>query len=113
MPKTTAAVVATTKQIGLQAIAENTKYMVMFSRPACRTRSHIKIGRKSFERVKQFRYFVISLTNQHCIHENIKTKLKVGSVCYHSAQNFLSCSLLSKNISQDIEKYNFTYFVWV
>jgi len=70
----------------------------MCSRLACRTRSRVKIGTKSFERVKQFRYFVITLTNQHCIHEEIKTKLKLGAVCYHSAQNILSCSLPSKNI---------------
>ena len=98
MKKTTEALVAATKQIGLQANSENTKYMVMFSRPACRTRSHIKIGNKSFERVKQFRYFVIPLTNQHCIHENIKTSLKLGNACYHSEQNILSCSLLLRNI---------------
>ena len=73
--------------------------MVMFSRPACRTRWHIKIDNKSFEWVKQFRSFVITLTNQHCIHEKNKTRLKLGNVCYHSAQNILSCSFLSKNIT--------------
>ena len=98
MKKITEALVAATKEIRLQANAENAKYMVMCSRPACRTRSYIKIGTKSFERVKQLRYFVVTLTNQHCIHEEIKTRLKLGNVCCHSAQNILSCRLLSKNI---------------
>jgi len=69
--KTTEGLVAATKQTGLQANAENAKYMVMCSRPSCRTRSHIQLGTKSFERVKHFRYFVITLTNQHFIHEEI------------------------------------------
>jgi len=106
MKKTTEALIAPTKQSGLQANAENTKYMGMCSRPAYKTRSHIKIGNKSFEWVKHFRYFVITLTTLHCIHEKIKTRLKLGNVCYHSAQNILSCSLLSKNITTKIFRSN-------
>jgi len=30
--------------------------------------------------------------------EEIKRRLKLGNACYHSAQNLLSSSLLSKNI---------------
>jgi hypothetical protein len=31
------------------------------------------------------------------IQEEIKSRLKSGSACYHSVQDLLSCSLLSKN----------------
>ena len=39
-----------------------------------------------------------ALTNQNYVQEEIKGRLKSGNVCYHSAQNFLSSSFLSKNI---------------
>jgi hypothetical protein len=35
--------------------------------------------------------------NQNFIQEEIKSKLKSGNACYHSVQNLLSSSLLSKN----------------
>ena len=43
----------------------------------------------------QWRY---DTTNQIIIREEIKSRLKSGNACYHSVQNFLSSSLLSKNI---------------
>jgi hypothetical protein len=39
-----------------------------------------------------------TLTNQNSIYEEIKTRLKSGNACYHSVQNLLSSSLLSKNV---------------
>ena len=36
------------------------------------------------------------LTNQNSIQEEIKSRLKLGNACYHSVQNLLSSSLLSK-----------------
>jgi hypothetical protein len=38
------------------------------------------------------------LTNKDSIHEEIKGRLKSGNACYHSVQNILSSSLLSKNV---------------
>jgi Ni/Fe-hydrogenase subunit HybB-like protein len=37
-----------------------------------------------------------TLTNQNMIQEDIKSRLKSGNACYHSVQNLLSFSLLSK-----------------
>jgi hypothetical protein len=37
-----------------------------------------------------------NLTNQNSIQEEIKIRLKSGNACYHSVQNLLSSSLLSK-----------------
>jgi len=39
-----------------------------------------------------------TLTNQNSIQEEIKNILKSGYACYHSVQNLLSSSLLSKNL---------------
>jgi len=62
-------------------------------------RSHgVKIGNSSFERVEEFRYLGTTLTNQNYIQEEIKNRLKSGNAGYHSVQNLLSSSLLSRNL---------------
>jgi hypothetical protein len=66
-------------------------------------RSHsVKIDNSSFERVEEFKYLETTLTNQNYIQEEIKSKLKSENICYHSAQNLLSSSLLSKSIKSKI-----------
>jgi hypothetical protein len=39
-----------------------------------------------------------TLTNQNSIQEEVKSRLKSGSVCYYSVQNLLSSRLLTKNL---------------
>jgi len=39
-----------------------------------------------------------TLTNQNSIQEEIKSRLKLGNVCYYSVQNLVSSRLLSKNL---------------
>jgi len=48
--------------------------------------------------VEEFKYLGTSLTNQNSIAEEIKSRLRSGSACYHSVQNRLSSRLLSKNL---------------
>jgi hypothetical protein len=45
-----------------------------------------------------FRYLGTTLTKQNYIQEEIKSRLKSGNAYYHSVQNLLSSSLLSKII---------------
>ena len=55
------------------------------------------IDNSSFERVEQFKYLETTLTKQNSMQDEINSRLS-GNVCYHSVQNLLSSSLLSKNL---------------
>jgi hypothetical protein len=58
---------------------------------------NIKLDNKSFERVEEFKYLGKTLTDLNSIQEEIKSRLNSGNACYHSVQDLLSSSLLSKN----------------
>ena len=57
-----------------------------------------KIDNSSFERMEQFKYLETILTNQNSIQEEVRSRLESGNACYHSLQNLLYSSFLSKNI---------------
>jgi len=57
-----------------------------------------------FESVEEFKYLGTNLTNQNSILEEIKRILKAGNACYHSVQNRLPSSCLSKNLKFKIYK---------
>ena len=48
--------------------------------------------------MEDFKYFGTTLKNQNSIQKDFKNRLKSGDACYHSVQNRLSSSLLSKNL---------------
>ena len=76
--------VVATKEIGLDVNADKTKYMVM-SRGETAGLSHtMKADNSSIERVEEFKYLGMTLTNQNSIHEEFKSRLKLGNACYHS-----------------------------
>ena len=86
------------KESGREVNADKSKYMVM-SRDQNAGRSHsMKTDNSSFERVEEFKYLGTILTNQNYIQEKIKSRMKSVNACYHSVQNLLSSSLLSKNL---------------
>jgi len=96
--KNTDALVVVSKENGLDVNADKTKYTVM-SRDQNAGQSHnIKTVNSSSERVEEFKPLGTTSTNQNYIQEEIKSRLKSENACYHSVQNLLSSSLLSKNI---------------
>ena len=48
--------------------------------------------------MEEFKYLGKTITNQNSIQGEIKSRLKSEKTCYHSGQNLLSSSLLSKNL---------------
>jgi len=98
--KNTEAFVLVSRETGLAVNADKIKYTFMvMSRDQNAGRSrNIKSDNKSFERVEQFKYLGTTLTNQNYIQDENKIRLNSGNACYHSVQNLLSSSLLSKNL---------------
>jgi hypothetical protein len=46
----------------------------------------------------------MTVTNQNCIHEEVKSRLHSGNACYNSIENLLSSCTLSKNLKIKIYK---------
>jgi hypothetical protein len=54
--------------------------------------------------VAKLKYLGMMVTYQNFIHEKTKSRLNLGTACYHAAENLLSSHLLSKNIKIKIYK---------
>jgi len=89
--KNAGALVVAGKEIGVEVNGERTKYMVK-SIDQNAERSQNVNDNSSFERVVEIKYLEKTFINQI----TIKSKLKAESACYHSVQNRLSSSMISK-----------------
>jgi len=92
------ALIVTSKEVGLEVNADKTKYMVMSPDQNAGRSHNIKTDNRAVERVEEFKYLEIFITNQNSIQQETKSRLKSGNSCYHSVQNLSSSSLLSKNL---------------
>jgi hypothetical protein len=86
------------KAVGLEVNTEKTKYMFLPRHKNAGQNHDIKMDKKCFENVTQFRYLGMNITNQNLIQKEMKRRLNASNVCYHSVQNLFSSRLLSKNI---------------
>jgi len=96
------AIVAATREIGLEVSADKTKYMVMSRDQNAGRIQSVRVDNNTFERVEVFKYLGTTLTIQNSIWEKIKTRLRSGNACYHSVQNPLSSRLLSRKLKIQI-----------
>jgi hypothetical protein len=92
------ALLDTSKETGLEVNSEKTKYMFMSCHQTAGQSNYIRVANKSFENVAKFKYFGATLTDQNCIHEEIRSRLNSENACYHAVQNLLSSRMLSRNV---------------
>jgi hypothetical protein len=83
-------------EIGLEINVEKTKYMLLSRHLIVGQNRDIKIAKRLFENVSQFRYLGTTVTNQNLIQGVIKRRLNSGIP--------LSSRLLSKNVKIGIYK---------
>jgi hypothetical protein len=57
-----------------------------------------------YETLDSIKYLGTTLTDQNCMNEEIKSRLNLRNVCYHSIQSLLSYRLLSRNVKVKIYK---------
>jgi hypothetical protein len=82
------------KEIGLEVNSEKAKYMFMSHHQTAGQRNYIRVANKSFEKVAKFKYLGLALTDQNCIHEEIRSRLNSGNACYHAVQIFVFPSVV-------------------
>jgi len=82
------ALVAATREIGLEVSADKTKYMVMTRDQNAEQIHSVRMDNSAFERVEEFKYLGTILTNQNSIAEEIKSRLRSGNASYYSVQKF-------------------------
>jgi len=104
------ALIVASKGTGLEVNADKTTDIVMSRVQNAGRRNRMKIDNSSFERGGRFKIFGTTFTNQNSTQEEIKSRLNSGNTCYHSVQNLLSSSLISKNLKITVYR---TCFVWV
>jgi len=72
LKENTEALVAATKEIGLEVCADKTKYMVMSRDQNAGRFQSVRIDNSTFERVEEFKYLGATLTNQNLLRKKLR-----------------------------------------
>jgi hypothetical protein len=102
--KNTETLINASEQVGLEMNVEKSKYMFLSRHQNAGENLDIKIAKRSFENMSQFKYLGRTVTDQNLIHEEIWIRLNSGNACTHSVQNLLSSRLLPKSVKIRIYK---------
>jgi hypothetical protein len=81
--KNTEALLDASKEVGLEVNTEKTKCILMSCIQKTGQKHSIKIVNRSFEDVVKLKYLRRTLTDQNCMHEEVKSRLNLGNACYH------------------------------
>jgi hypothetical protein len=85
--KNTETLIDASKEAGLEANPEKTKYMLVSRSQKIGQKHSIKIVNRFSEDVAKFKYLGTTLTHQNYTHEEIKSRLNSGNACYHSVHS--------------------------
>jgi hypothetical protein len=97
-----------------RSTAEETEYMVMSCCQNAEQNHNLVTANKSLENLQKFTYLGITVTNQNCIQEEIKSRLNLGNALYHQFRVF--CLPISFLTTEGLKyaKIKFTFcFVWL
>jgi hypothetical protein len=91
------------KEKWLEVNNDKTKYVVISQNQKAERIPRIKNGNIFCESVQEFIYVGKNLKYENYIQEEIKNRLKSRNACYHTVQNLLSSTLLSKHLKTNIQ----------
>jgi hypothetical protein len=71
------------------------------------------LANRAFENMAKLKCLGPTVRDENLIHEEIKSRLYSGNVCYRSVQNLLFCRLLPKDVTFKICKINSSLVLYV
>jgi hypothetical protein len=87
--KNTEALLDASKEVGLEANPQKTKYMLMSHSQKVGQKRSIKLANRSFEDVAKSKYLGTTLADRNSTHEEINSRLNLGDACYHLVQSLV------------------------